>query len=74
VLRADVEAIRGVACGETLRSLMEKRLVKIAGRAEVPGRPILYGTTRRFLELFGLNSLKDLPQSEDQLRPRDGGA
>ncbi len=64
-LRADVEAIRGVACGETIRSLMEKHLVKIAGRAEEPGRPILYGTTKRFLELFGLNSLRDLPQSED---------
>jgi len=64
ILRADVEAIRGVACGETIRSLMEKHLVKIAGRAEEPGRPILYGTTRRFLELFGLNSIKDLPQPE----------
>ena len=64
ILRADVEAIRGCACGETIRSLMEKHLVKIAGRAEVPGRPILYGTTKRFLELFGLNNLKDLPQPE----------
>lgn len=64
ILRADLEAIRGVACGETIRSLMEKHLVKIAGRAEEPGRPILYGTTKRFLELFGLNSLKDLPQAE----------
>jgi len=65
ILRADIEAIRGVACGETIRSLMEKHLVKIAGRAEEPGRPILYGTTKRFLELFGLNSLKDLPKPED---------
>jgi segregation and condensation protein B len=64
ILRADIEAIRGVACGETIRSLMEKHLVKIAGRAEEPGRPILYGTTKRFLELFGLNSIKDLPQPE----------
>lgn len=64
ILRADVESIRGVACGETIRSLMEKHLVKIAGRAEEPGRPILYGTTKRFLELFGLNSVKDLPQPE----------
>jgi segregation and condensation protein B len=66
ILRAELEAIRGVACGETVRSLMEKHLVKIAGRAEEPGRPILYGTTKRFLELFGLNSLKDLPQAEQQ--------
>ena len=64
ILRAEVEAIRGVACGETIRSLMEKHLVKIAGRAEEPGRPILYGTTKRFLELFGLNSLKELPQPD----------
>ena len=64
ILRADVESIRGVACGETIRSLMEKHLVKITGRAEEPGRPILYGTTKRFLELFGLNSVKDLPQPE----------
>jgi len=64
ILRADIESIRGVASGETIRSLMEKHLVKIAGRAEEPGRPILYGTTRRFLEVFGLNSLKDLPQPE----------
>jgi segregation and condensation protein B len=68
ILRADVEAIRGVACGETIRSLMEKHLVKIAGRAELPGRPILYGTTKRFLELFGLNSLKDLPQEEEGVK------
>jgi segregation and condensation protein B len=66
ILRADIEAIRGVACGETIRSLMEKHLVKIAGRAEEPGRPILYGTTKRFLELFGLNTLKDLPQDPDR--------
>jgi segregation and condensation protein B len=68
ILRADVESIRGVACGETIRSLMEKHLVKIAGRAEEPGRPILYGTTRRFLELFGLNSIKDLPQPESLIQ------
>src|SRR5580692_2236450 len=70
ILRADIEAIRGVACGETIRNLMEKHLVKIAGRAEEPGRPILYGTTKRFLELFGLNSLKDLPQSEEGLNAK----
>jgi segregation and condensation protein B len=69
ILRADIEAIRGVACGETIRNLMEKRLVNIAGRAEEPGRPILYGTTKRFLEVFGLNTVKDLPQSEDALKP-----
>jgi segregation and condensation protein B len=70
ILRADVEAIRGVACGETIRSLMEKHLVRIAGRAEEPGRPILYGTTKRFLELFGLNTLKDLPQGQELQLPK----
>jgi segregation and condensation protein B len=72
ILRADVEAIRGVACGETIRSLMEKHLVKIAGRAEEPGRPILYGTTKRFLELFGLNTVKDLPQPESLIEKASG--
>ncbi len=65
ILRADIEAIRGVACGELLRSLLEKQLVRIVGRAEVIGRPILYGTTRRFLEVFGLAGLEDLPKVEE---------
>lgn len=70
VLRADIEAIRGVSCGEVLRSLMERRLIKIVGRAEELGRPMLYGTTRQFLEVFGLSSLKDLPKAEE-LRPKE---
>ncbi|MDG2029669.1 MAG: SMC-Scp complex subunit ScpB [Phycisphaerales bacterium] len=65
VLRADLEAIRGVACGEVLRGLLERRLVRIVGRAEELGRPMLYGTTKEFLQIFGLGSLKDLPKSED---------
>ena len=69
VIRADVEAIRGVQAGEMIRNLMYKRLVKIVGRAEVLGRPMLYGTTRKFLETFGLNSLKDLPKNEELKRP-----
>jgi segregation and condensation protein B len=64
ILRTDIESIRGVACGEMLRSLMERRLVKIAGRAEEVGRPMLYGTTREFLEVFGLASLSDLPNTD----------
>lgn len=63
--RAELEAIRGVACGEVLRTLLEKRLVSIVGRAEEPGRPMLYGTSKRFLELFGLSSVKDLPKVTD---------
>ena len=69
VMRADIEAIRGVAAGEMIRALCYKGLVKIVGRAEVLGRPMLYGTTRKFLELFGLNSLKDLPKNEDLKKP-----
>jgi segregation and condensation protein B len=61
VTRAQLEAIRGVSCGEVLKTLMDRRLVSIKGRAEEVGRPILYGTTRQFLDQFGLASLKDLP-------------
>ncbi len=70
IIRADVEAIRGVGAGEVLRSLMEHNLVKIVGRAEEIGRPMLYGTTRYFLEVFGLASLKDLPKSEQLQEPK----
>jgi segregation and condensation protein B len=66
--RAQIEAIRGVACGEVLRSLLERKLIAIKGRAEEVGRPILYGTTPQFLELFGLASLKDLPGAASQPR------
>jgi len=70
VPRADIEAIRGVNCGEILRQLMERDLVRIASRSEELGRPFLYATTRRFLELFGLNDIDELPRA-DQLKPRD---
>ncbi len=63
--RASLEAIRGVACGEVLRTLIERRMVTVTGRAEELGRPMLYGTTKQFLELFGLASLRDLPSVED---------
>lgn len=69
IIRADVEGIRGVASGEMIRSLMYKGLVKIVGRAEVIGRPMLYGTTKKFLEVFGLNTLKDLPSVEELKKP-----
>ena len=69
VIRADIEVIRGVAAGEVIRSLAYKGLVKIVGRAEVLGRPMLYGTTKKFLEVFGLNTLKDLPKIEELKKP-----
>lgn len=62
VLRADVESIRGVAVGDMLVRLRDMNLVRIVGRAEEIGRPLLYGTTTHFLEVFGLASLKDLPK------------
>ena len=69
ITRADVEAVRGVAVDGVLQSLMERGLVKIAGRAEVPGRPLLYETTQFFLEHFGLRDLDELPNAEE-LRKR----
>lgn len=64
VIRADIEAIRGVGSGEILNRLREMGLVKIFGRAEIVGRPLLYGTTRKFLDVFGLADLDDLPPME----------
>ncbi len=61
IIRPTIEEIRGVDSGWVLRTLLEKDLIKIMGRKEIPGRPIVYGTTRTFLELFGLNTLSDLP-------------
>jgi len=60
-LRAAVEAIRGVQCGEMLRQLMDRELVRIVGRSEELGRPFLYGTTNRFLQLFGCDTLTNCP-------------
>jgi segregation and condensation protein B len=68
IMRADIESIRGVHCGEVLRLLMEKGLIRIAGRDQSLGRPVLYGTSKKFLQLFGLKSLRELPHVE-QLRP-----
>ena len=61
VIRSQIEVIRGVDAGWILRTLMEKGLIKMMGRKDLPGRPIIYGTTQGFLELFSLNSLQDLP-------------
>jgi segregation and condensation protein B len=68
ITRADVEAVRGVAIESVLQTIMERGLVKIAGRAEVPGRPLLYETTQFFLEHFGLRNLDELPNSEELKR------
>ncbi len=61
VTRAEIENVRGVDVGAVIRSLVERKLVRIAGHREVPGRPLLYATTKRFLEVFGFSRLEDLP-------------
>ncbi len=61
VTRGEIEQIRGVECAATVKGLVERELIEIVGRKEIPGRPILYGTTRRFLEVFGLADLASLP-------------
>jgi segregation and condensation protein B len=69
IARADIEAVRGVTVEGVLQNLMERGLVKIIGRADVPGRPLLYGTTLFFLEHFGLRDLEELPNAVE-LRAR----
>ena len=61
VIRADVEKIRGVDSGAILRTLLERKLIRILGKKEIPGRPLIYATTQRFLEVFNLRSLRDMP-------------
>jgi segregation and condensation protein B len=73
VLRAEVEAIRGVQSGDILRQLMERDLVRISGRADDLGRPLLYGTTKRFLQLFGLRHVDELPRAEALRRRSSAG-
>ena len=65
VTPAEIEAVRGVGADAVLKTLAERRLVQETGRKEVPGRPILYGTTPDFLHYFGLHTLDDLPPLED---------
>lgn len=65
ITRGKLEAVRGCACGEVLKSLLDRRLITIAGRAEELGRPLLYATSRAFLDAFGLASLRDLPTAGD---------
>jgi len=71
IMRAEVEKVRGVACSEVIRQLMEKGFVRISGRHDSLGRPQLYATTKKFLQTFGLNTLKDLPEVE--ALPKPGG-
>jgi segregation and condensation protein B len=65
IIRADIEHIRGVDCGGVLRQLMERKLIRVLGRKEIPGRPLIYATTKLFLEIFGLKDLRDLPSPKE---------
>ena len=65
VIRADIEHLRGVDCGGVLRVLLERKFIRVLGRKEIPGRPLIYATTKRFLEVFGLKNLKDLPTPKE---------
>ncbi len=74
ISRPEMEAIRGVNVDGVVRTLLDKRLIRITGRKDAPGRPVLYGTTREFLQYFGLNSLEELPQLDEVRPPHDVGA
>ena len=65
VIRSDIEHLRGVDCGGVLRVLLERKFVRVLGRKEIPGRPLIYATTKHFLEVFGLKNLKDLPTPKE---------
>ena len=65
VLRADIERIRGVDSGGVLRALLERKMIRILGRKEIPGRPLIYATTKLFLEVFGLKDLTELPSAAE---------
>lgn len=74
VTRGEIEAIRGVDCGGVLATLMDKRFIKIVGRKELPGRPVVYGTTKEFLETFELKDLSCLPSLKDFERMEEENA
>jgi len=61
IVKSEIESIRGVDVGAPLKSLLDRKLIRIVGRKDVPGKPIIYGTTRKFLEVFNLKDLLDLP-------------
>jgi segregation and condensation protein B len=65
IIRSDIENVRGVDCGGVLKVLLERGFLRVMGRKEIPGRPLIYGTTKRFLEVFDLKTLKDLPSPKE---------
>ena len=65
IIRSDIEHIRGVDCGGILRNLLERNLIRVMGRKDIPGRPLIYGTTKHFLTVFDLKNLNDLPTPKE---------
>ncbi|MEY4906100.1 MAG: hypothetical protein RLZZ292_3915 [Bacteroidota bacterium] len=69
VSKSELEGIRGVSCDYSIQKLLEKELIAIAGRSDAPGRPLLYSTSGKFMDYFGLRSMKDLPKTKDFKNP-----
>jgi len=69
VSKNELEQIRGVSCDYSIQKLLEKELIEIAGRSEAPGRPLLYRSSQKFMDYFGLKSLRDLPKTKDFKEP-----
>jgi len=65
IIRSDIEHLRGVDCGGVIRVLLERKLIRVLGRKEIAGRPLIYATTKRFLEIFDLKNLRDLPTPKE---------
>lgn len=71
VTKSDIEQIRGVNCDYAVNKLLEKELIEIKGKAETIGRPMMYGTNQKFMDYFGINSLRDLPTPKDFVQPEE---
>jgi segregation and condensation protein B len=65
ITKTEIERIRGVNCDYAIQKLLDRELIQIQGKSDAPGRPLLYGTSSQFMEYFGINNLKDLPQPKD---------
>ncbi len=74
IIRSEIEHVRGVDVSSILRQLLERRLIKVVGRKDLPGKPLIYGTTRRFLEVFELKDIKDLPTLKEVEDLKEPGA
>ena len=69
ISKSELEQIRGVSCDYSIQKLLEKELIEISGRSDAPGRPLLYATSQKFMDYFGLKSLRDLPKTKDFKEP-----